>query len=250
MATKNIEEQKQRFLRAPLEEQKRILRTYGLKRGLLSTGLHSLQKRLGYRTNNNSKTSLNFLKAQERYFKHLLESESKIIELTWTNNRKILDNNRKILDFDGNTYSVVSNPKMKIYEWLIAVDHDSPYGYKPEVLKWALDTYFMQEPWVAQREAQRRRWEKEREDDVVHGSMTSALRAYYSGYGAQPEPVEMEEAKPTAPPEPVEVEEAKPTEPPPNFGPGEDRESDYGGGSRRKSQRRRRGRKVRRTRRH
>ena len=72
MATKDIEEKKQRFLRAPLEEQKRILREYGLTRGVFSSGLHSIQKRLGIRNNNNSKTTLNFRKAQERYFKHLL----------------------------------------------------------------------------------------------------------------------------------------------------------------------------------
>ena len=145
MATKDIEEKKQRFLVLPLNEQKRILREYGLTRGVFSSGLHSLQKRLGYRNNSNSKTSLNFSKAQERYFKHLLESQSETIKLSMLNRPEPYKSVKKILDFDVMTYSVIRNPKMKIYEWLREIDRRSVFRNKPEVFQWAIDTYLMQE---------------------------------------------------------------------------------------------------------
>lgn len=260
LATESLATFKQKFLAFPLEEQKRILREHGYnKQSKFYSGLHSLQKRFGARTNSNSRQNSKFLEAQNRYFKDETEKRYNKIISTLDADRKIDKTLKKIIEFDD-TYNsdseMVDEPKMKIYEWLTTRNFSFIYSSFDEaearVIKWAINTYLKDEEEAWRRNFTREVLEsrkvmkaaekaEEAEEEEAFRRQQQEMRNFWET-NAKKKAV-LEEAKPT---EPVEVEEAKPTEPPPNFGPGRsDHESDYGGGSRRKSRRRRR-----RTRRH
>lgn len=143
MATESLVTFKQNFLRLPLNEQKRILREHGgLKQGVFSRGLHSLQKRLGYRNNNNSRKSPKFLEAQEVYFEKATIEKYNIF-VSRLGNTEPDKSIKAILNFfDMYHNSIIDNPKRKIYEWLKRLLYKEGYPGIDRVIPWAINKYF------------------------------------------------------------------------------------------------------------
>lgn len=268
IATESLAKFKQDFLGLPLTEQKRILREHGLKQGVFSSGLHSLQKRLGYRNNNNSRKNQKFLNAQEKYFKATIEEKYNIIvsKLRDTEPDKSI---KTILNFfDKYHSSIIDNPKKIIYEWLYGLLYKTVYPGIDRVFIWAIDNIFMGVAGAGALRAELIGAARDRrfpnlpsypppaptgaaaaeEEDPAAAAEVSARVAAVAAPGA----AVAEERGRLEAAERAFLEEGRETAvAAPDFGPGgENHESEYGGGSRRKSQRRRRRRRTRRTRRH
>jgi hypothetical protein len=233
IATESLGTFKQDFLDLPLNEQKRILREHGLKQGVFSMSLHSLQKRLGWRSNNNSRTSPKFREAQEAYFNDTIDKRYNII-VSKLKNTEPDKSIKTILNFLNMYRSrIIYNPKMKLYEWLKSLQF-SPYPGIERVIPWAIDKYFMEE----EEEEERQLAARERRLPGLPARRRGAWRGReIMAHPPYPPPAPMDyRGAEEAPPEQVLLENT-----PQN--PGYNLTS--GGGSRRKSQRRRR-----RTRRH
>ena len=135
LAEKDTEEIKSDFLALPLQEQKRTLRVHGLSQGIFSKGFHSIQKRLGYRSNNNSRKSENFVEAQQRYFKQITQERYDVIK------SKLPEKIKIIIDFFDMFVSrrMADNPKKDILTWLEDMKEQGMFnGNREEVFVWAM----------------------------------------------------------------------------------------------------------------
>jgi hypothetical protein len=147
-ASRNTEKIKKKFLELDLEKQKEILKEYGLKQSLLSRGFRSFQKRVGWRTNKNSRIAPKFSDAQNLYFKDILKREYErfVLGMIKFRGKEPYESLEKILKFYDMYQSdsrMIDNPKAKIHEWLYILSREREFS---DVSQWAFDTYFDGEP--------------------------------------------------------------------------------------------------------
>ena len=285
-ASRNTEKIKKKFLELDLEKQKEILKEYGLKQSLLSRGFRSFQKRVGWRTNKNSRIAPKFSDAQNLYFKDILKREYErfVLEMIKFRGKEPYESLEKILKFYDMYQSdsrMIVNPKDKIHEWLSILSREREFS---DVSQWAFDTYFDGEPLPAEAmKRERAEWatwaaaaESERGPEAAKNaaapssssgtaerfssSAAAAARGPRAGFddGVVGGPRADAEASAAWEAEMALRNPPPAPRPPPAHPPGPPRQALWGSspgyfgggaGSRRKSQRRKRGRKARRTRR-